>query len=194
VPQQQLLHDQAGLDGLAEADVVGEQQVRPRGLQGAAQRLQLVGLDVRAAAEAVAYEASRSAAMLPLLLRLPSEGWLDEPIEITDPADVRKIARIRRAVFGGTDDQPLKHLGEAQTCYVIKNWASFAGSWWISDDTDAIRYAKFQNIITRETIDIFSIAVADGDIRAAEAFGLMNQMATHDWHLRLPNSAEDLRR
>ena len=47
--------------------------------------------------EAVAYEASRSAAKLPPLLPLPSEGWLDEPIEITDPADVRKIARIRRA-------------------------------------------------------------------------------------------------
>ena len=144
--------------------------------------------------EAVAYEASRSAAKLPPLLRLGSEGWLDEPIEITDPADVRKIARIRRAVFGGTDDQPLKHLGEAQTCYVIKNWASFAGSWWISDDGDAIRYAKFQNIITRETIDIFSIAVADGDIGAAEAFGLMKQMAARDRHLRLPKSAEDLRR
>jgi hypothetical protein len=51
-----------------------------------------------------------------------------------------------------------------QTCYVIKNWASSAGSWWISDDGDAIRYAKFQNITTRETIDILSIAVADGDI------------------------------
>ena len=60
---------------------------------------------------------------------------------------------------------------------MIKNWASFAGSWWISDDGDALRYAKFQNIITRETIDIFCIAVADGDIGAAEAFGLMNQMA-----------------
>jgi hypothetical protein len=144
--------------------------------------------------EAVAYEASRSAGKLPPLLRLPLEGWLDEPIEISDPADVRKIARIRRAVFDGTDDQPLKHLGEAQTCYVIKNWASFAGSWWISDDGDAIRYAKFQNIITRETIDIFSIAVADGDISAAEAFGLMKEMAARDRYLRLPKSAEDLRR
>ena len=51
VPQQQLLDDQAGLDRLAQADVVGEQQVGPRGLQRAAQRLELVGLDVRAAAE-----------------------------------------------------------------------------------------------------------------------------------------------
>jgi hypothetical protein len=144
--------------------------------------------------EAVAYEASRSAAKLPPLLRLPLEGWLDEPIEITDAEDVRKIARIRRAVFDGTDDQPLKHLGEAQTCYVIKNWPSFAGSWWISDDRDAIRHAKFQNITTRETIDIFCMAVADGDIGATEALRLMVQMAACDRHLRLPKSAEDLRR
>jgi predicted nucleic acid-binding protein len=144
--------------------------------------------------EAVAYEASRSAVKLPPLRRLPMEGWLDEPIEITNPADVQKIARIRRAVFGGTDDQPLKHLGEAQTCYVIKNWASFAGSWWISDDREAIRYAKFQNITTRETIDIFSIAVADGEISATEAFSLMQQMADADRHLRLPKSAKDFRR
>jgi len=144
--------------------------------------------------EAVAYEAHRSAAKLPPLRTLPSEGWLDEPIEISDPKDIQKIARIRRAVFDGTDDKPLKHLGEAQTCYVIKNWPSFAGSWWISDDRDALRYARFQSITTRETIDIVSIAVADGDIGAAEAFTLMNQMADCDRCLRLPKSAEELRR
>jgi hypothetical protein len=144
--------------------------------------------------EAVAYEASRSAAKLPPLLRLSAEGWLDEQIEVTDPKDIRKIAQIRRAVFGGTDDEPLKHLGEAQTCYVIKNWASFAGSWWISDDREALRYARFQNITTRETIDIMSIAVADGDLSAGDALGLMNQMADSDRALRLPKSAEELRR
>ena len=142
----------------------------------------------------MAYEASRSAAKLPPLRVLPSEGWLGEPIEITDPNDIRKITRIRRAVFDGTDDEPLKHLGEAQTCYVIKNWASFAGSWWISDDREALRYARFQNITTRETIDIMCIAVADGDISAPDAFGLMNQMADSDRYLRLPKSAEELRR
>ena len=40
MPQQQLLDHQAGLDGLAQPDVVGQQQVRPRRLQarGAAAR------------------------------------------------------------------------------------------------------------------------------------------------------------
>jgi len=143
--------------------------------------------------EAVAYEASRSASKLPALRGLPAEGWLDEPIEITSESDIRKINNIRRAVFGGTDDNPLKHLGEAQTCYVIKNWAEFAGSWWISDDGEALRYAKFQGITTRETIDVVSIAVTDGDIGARDAFDLMQQMADCDRQLRLPKSPEELR-
>jgi hypothetical protein len=144
--------------------------------------------------EAVAYEASRSANKLPALRRLATEGWLDDSIEITRESDIESINRIRRVVFGGTDDEPLKHLGEAQTCYVIKNWAEFSGSWWISDDGEALRYAKFQGIITRETIDLMSVAVADGDISAGDAFDLMQGMADSDRYLRLPKSADELRR
>ena len=39
-----------------------------------------------------------------------------------------------------------------------------------------------------------NMAVADGDISAADAFVLMQQMADCDRHLRLPKSAEELRR
>lgn len=144
--------------------------------------------------EAVAYEASRSARWLPALIALRSCRWVDEPIEITDPDDIRKVARIRRAVFGGTDSDPLRHLGEAQTCYVIKNWPAFAGAWWISDDHDAIRHAKFQKITTLETIDLMNIAVIDGEISATDAYRLMTRMADSDRRLRLPKSAEELRR
>jgi hypothetical protein len=51
VPQQQLLHVQTRFDGLAQSHVVGEQEVGARGLERSTQRLQLVGLDVGAAAE-----------------------------------------------------------------------------------------------------------------------------------------------
>ncbi|MGH3279526.1 MAG: hypothetical protein ACRDNW_10360 [Trebonia sp.] len=44
--------------------------------------------------EAVAYEASRSAAKLPPLLTLPAEGWLDEPVEITKASDIRRFQHI----------------------------------------------------------------------------------------------------
>ncbi len=122
--------------------------------------------------EAVAYEASLSARTLTPLFRLPEEGWLGEPIEVTADADVRRIEQIRRAVFGGDETRPLQHLGEAQTCFVIKEWPEFSGSWWISDDREALRYARFQGITTRETIDLMTIAVASGDLGADVAFEL----------------------
>ena len=77
---------------------------------------------------------------------------------------------------------------------MIQNWAGFAGSWWISDDREALRYARFQGITTRETIDLISIAVVNGDIAARDGFDLLMKMADSGRYLRLPHSAEDLRR
>jgi len=144
--------------------------------------------------EAVAYEVTRSARVLRGLSELAADLWLGEPIEIDDESEIRQINAIRRAVFGGTDAQPLKHLGEAQTCFVILKWSEFAGSWWISDDQEAVRYARLQGITTRETIDLISAAVVNGDIGAQEGFSLMRQMATQGRRLRLPRSVADLRR
>jgi hypothetical protein len=144
--------------------------------------------------EAVAYEASRSSGALPSLRTLAADGWLGEAIEITDESNIQQINRIRRAVFGGTDTEPLKHLGEAQTCFVIQEWPEFAGSWWISDDREALRYARFRGITTRETIDLMSIAVVNGDLQTREGFDLMRQMVDCGRHLRLPGSAEDFLR
>lgn len=144
--------------------------------------------------EAVAYEANQSAQFLPGLRTLTADSWLGEAIEVSEASDVQQINRIRRAVFGGTDDQPLKHLGEAQTCHVILNWDEFAGSWWITDDKEALRYARFQGITTRETVDLVSMAVTDGHIAANDAFRLMQSMTRQGRHLRLPASAAALMR
>ena len=88
----------------------------------------------------------------------------------------------------------MQHLGEAQACYVIKNWPEFSGSWWITDDRDALRYARFQGITTRETIDLVAIAAVNGDISAVEGFALLNLMTERDRHVRLPKAADDLLR
>ena len=50
-PQQELARDQPGLDGLAETDVVGDQEVDARQAQRLAQRQQLVGIEPDAGAE-----------------------------------------------------------------------------------------------------------------------------------------------
>ena len=144
--------------------------------------------------EAVAYEAGRSAQVLPALASLVAGPALGEPIEITAEADIQQVERIRRAVFGGTDDEPLRHLGEAQTCHVIKTWPELAGSWWISDDREALRYARFRGITTRETIDLVAMAVADGEISPSDGYALMLRMADAGRYLRLPASVADLAR
>ncbi|SIN00495.1 Uncharacterised protein [Mycobacteroides abscessus subsp. abscessus] len=45
MPQEQFLHDQAGLDGLAQSNVIGQQQVGPRAGQRPTQWFELVCLD-----------------------------------------------------------------------------------------------------------------------------------------------------
>lgn len=144
--------------------------------------------------EAVAYEAQQSATVLPALRKVVDDGWMDVPIEITDPAEIRRVNRIRRVVFGGTDDKPLKHLGEAETCLLLRERVEFAGSMWISDDREALRYARFQGITTRETIDLIGTAVANGDVGAQQGFDLMQRMADQGRHLRLPESRRELER
>lgn len=142
--------------------------------------------------EAVAYEASRSAQHLPALAQATVKDWLGEPIEIDDESDIRAINTVRRAVFGGTDDRPLRHLGEAQTCFVILNWSSLAGSWWISDDRESLRYARGRGITTRETIDLVAMAVVAGNLSAREGFDLMQQMTDEGRSVRLPRTAAEL--
>ncbi|TCJ31541.1 hypothetical protein [Parafrankia sp. BMG5.11] len=141
---------------------------------------------------AVAHEASRSARYFPDLALLPAEGWLGEAIEIVDEADIRRVNRIRRAVFGGTDAEPLRHLGEAESCFVILEWAAFVGSWWISDDRESLRYARRRGITTAETIDVMGMAVADGHVDKRDAVALMHRMTAEGRHLRLPRSDADL--
>jgi hypothetical protein len=143
---------------------------------------------------AVAYEVSRSARALTALQGLTTDCWLGEPLEVDDEADIQRIEQIRRAAFGGDPDRPTQHLGEAETCFVIREWPEFAGSWWITDDREALRYARFQGITTRETIDLMTIAVVDGDIRSDEAFELMTRMADQDRWLRLPSRPSDFLR
>lgn len=111
---------------------------------------------------------------------------------MSDPAEIAAIDGIRRAVFGGTNSEPLRHLGEAQTCYLIKNRPELAGSWWVSDDRETVRYARRQGLIAHETKDLMSMAVAAGDITAADGFALLQTMRSKDRGLRLPKSAMEL--
>ncbi|MEU0208367.1 hypothetical protein [Streptomyces canus] len=141
---------------------------------------------------AVANEAQSSANWIPALLGLEQQGWLGEAIRITEAEDLDKIFDERSAVFGGTPERLLKHLGEAETLYIIKQWDHFAGSWWISDDRESLRYAQRQGIVTAETVDMVRRAVGAGHVTAQDGFDLMKQMWDEGRRPRLPDSVTAL--
>jgi hypothetical protein len=142
--------------------------------------------------EAIADEANRSARFYPDLAGIGRDGWLGDPIEVTDPIDIMIIERTRRAAFGGTVDKPLKHLGEAQTCHVIRTDPRFSGSFWITDDRDAAEYAKRQGITTRDTMDLISEGVQDACCTQDDGFKILEEMAHQRRAVRMPRHPSQL--
>lgn len=141
---------------------------------------------------AVAQETRRSARQLPALQDVNQQGWLGEAIWVTAQSDRENIHHLRTAVFGGQADRYREHLGEAETCHIILNWAQFSGAWWISDDRDALEYARGQGIMTAETLDVMQLAVKAGFVTAEDGFALMMRMRQLNRFPRAPQSVADL--
>ncbi|MFE0628861.1 hypothetical protein ACFW3D_18095 [Streptomyces sp. NPDC058864] len=143
--------------------------------------------------QAVAWEAARSARFLPRLAGLAEAGWLGEPVEITDGAELREVDRLRRAVFGGSSHLPTKHLGEAETCVLITRRREFRGAVWITDDRSARDFARRRGITTKETFDLVRDACAGGLVPAAEGHRLLEAMVASGRHLhRVSREPSDL--
>jgi hypothetical protein len=143
-------------------------------------------------AEAIAHEAHLSSRYLPDLASLPSLGWLGDPIEVDDYVDIEAIELIRRSVFGGLANEPKKHLGEAQTCHIIRNREEFKGSYWVTDDQQALRYARFQGITTLDTMDLISEGCAYGILTRQSGFSLLRRMKDSGRSLRIPENPAHL--
>ncbi|GAB3660182.1 hypothetical protein GCM10027591_12930 [Zhihengliuella somnathii] len=127
--------------------------------------------------QAIYAEARKSLDFLPAMAGFICSSELGEPIEVTD---VESVERIRRVNFGGTSREPLRHLGEAETCYVLENYSEFSGSMWLTDDRDAYEFAKERGIRTLDTCEVFLSIVADGDLTPAQAHSIQQRMLDAD--------------
>lgn len=136
--------------------------------------------------EAVADEARRSSRIYAELASIHRDGWMGEPIEIDQPSDVDRIELVRRVVFGGREDQPRRHLGEAQTCYVLETRPEFAGALWITDDRDAYEFGRRRRLATRRTADLVREAVHGGQLDRRAGFDLLRDMCRAGRHLWTP--------
>ncbi|MFV0457422.1 MAG: hypothetical protein ACK5MT_01425 [Actinomycetales bacterium] len=140
---------------------------------------------------AVAHEVEGSTRYLPGLSAV-DESWLGEPIDFTSKNDARRIERLRIVVFGGSQTDPLKHLGEAQTCFLFETHSELHGSWWISDDTDAREQAERRGARSMTTVGLAREMVADYTLTAVAALELLRAMADAGRPVWPPSSAADL--
>jgi len=123
--------------------------------------------------QAVEFEAKMSRSALPAVGQVIDGGLLGEPLEV---ADADAVGRIREAEFGGDEMDPLKHLGESETCYLLRHDIRFQDARWITDDRAAYDYAKRQGILTWDTLDCLQALVASCELSSVQAFGLVNEM------------------
>ena len=113
--------------------------------------------------EAVRFEVGRSAHHLPALADVEPDGWLG------------------------------RHLGEAQSIYLIQHRDEFSGAGWLSDDRDSLRYARGQGIEAADTMDVVRAAVGLGLLTPDDGFDLLRAMEREGRKLRQPVSVKELR-
>lgn len=139
--------------------------------------------------EAVWREIVQSARHVPALAGVDQATWFGKPIRITKTADQTAVENTRVGRFGGTKDQPLKHLGESQTLHVIQKFPDYSGSVWITDDASAYKLGKGQAVVTRHTVDVLRDLVARGELTSHEAYELCEEMQDEERTLIDPPSS-----
>lgn len=102
------------------------------------------------------------------------------------------MENLRCAVFRGNDLNPFRHLGEAQSIYLIQHREEFASATWLSDDRDSLRYARRQDIPTADTMDVARAGVRLGLLTSAEGLDLLRDMERRGRKVRQPVSLREL--
>lgn len=126
--------------------------------------------------EAVRHEIVRSAERVPNLMRLDLDAWFGDAISFDSDADIAAIDGLRIGAFGGSSAEPLKHLCESQTVHAVTTRSAFADATWITDDRDAYTYARSRTIVTRDTLDVFEVLVANSELAPDRAYTLSMDM------------------
>ncbi|BCK57495.1 hypothetical protein [Nocardia wallacei] len=101
---------------------------------------------------ATAFEAGRTHGASTAIASIVSQGWLGEPLEISDPDEIQQVQLRRRAVFGGHPDDPLSRLSEAETWHVLREWAAYADGILVTDDPALLQHAHRWGVRTQRTM------------------------------------------
>lgn len=134
--------------------------------------------------ETVQYEVARGARANPYLQEVLDATWLGEPIEISGDVQVlTEIDRLRRAL-GGTNAEPMKHLGEAEIIYYVES--TERSGVFVTDDRPALDFARRRGIVVLDSADVLAECYSQDEIACPAAYRLLLEMADRGRSVRIP--------
>lgn len=95
---------------------------------------------------ATAFETERRLDTRSAVESVLAEGWMGEPLEISEPEEIRRVHFLRRAVFGGAPGDPLSRLAAAETWHVLREWPAFSEGILVTDDPLLLHFAGRQGV------------------------------------------------
>ncbi len=128
--------------------------------------------------QAVRAEVTKSAAFVPALAQFDVEAHCGAAIVLNEPSDVQGVLLMRKR-FAVQGDAPTKHLGESETLFLLKARPQFAMSRILTEDGDAYRAAGALGLLRHHTVEVFQSLVARGDVTAAQAFDLIEELTSN---------------
>jgi hypothetical protein len=135
--------------------------------------------------QAVEYEVNCLTHRYAPLKAMVQGGWLGEAIELSTAEDYAEISRIRTAL-GGTGNNALEHLGEAESIRAMQSRVNLRGAVLLTDDGSASDFARRRNLIVWDTCRLLEDAHAMGEVGCPEAFELLKKMRSAHRNVRIP--------
>jgi len=122
--------------------------------------------------DAVAEEIRRNLRVETRLGVVLDAAWLAPPVEFV-AADLQHIARIRD-ILATPGEHPSKHLGEAESIYLIHDRLPEAT--FVTDDQPAADLARRRGLRVMGTLGLMQDCYAMGEIACPDAWELMREM------------------
>lgn len=137
--------------------------------------------------ETVSFEVDEAVRFGEISLRRVQEAtWLGEPVAVDgDRRALREIELVRQAM-GGTNADPLKHLGEAEILYHLQRREP--SGIFVTDDRPALDFARRRGTFALDTSQVLAECFAEHEIGCPAAYDLMLEMVAKDRGVRVPSS------
>ncbi|MGH8527029.1 MAG: hypothetical protein ACREXY_23340 [Gammaproteobacteria bacterium] len=139
--------------------------------------------------DGVQFEVKRGVQSDRRIQRVLDVPWLGSPVEIEGVADLTRV-ELLRACLSGSSSRPTKHLGEAQTIFLLET--SYESSIFITDDRPAADFARRRGLSVMDSVDVLRECYWKGEVGCPEAYDLLVEISHQGRGVRVPTHHSDV--